>query len=188
MGGASTDWSDEELAASLPSGDERAFRILIDRHLAKVYAYCARVTGNGADAEDLSQEVFLRLWRNASRWDGERLPFEAWLMVLARNRCIDYLRQKQRRPRVDVIDESLPDENADPGQDAHNREVARRVQDALMTLPFNQRSAIVLRYYQGYSNEETAAILNVTIYALESLLKRGKANLRRALGGFGTWQ
>ena len=188
MGGASSDWTDEELASALSSGDETAFRMLADRYLSKVYAYCARVTGDGADAEDLSQDVFLRLWRNASQWDEERLPFEAWLMVLARHRCIDYLRRKQRRPRAEAIDEDLPDERADPGRETHEKEVAQRVQDALMKLPFNQRSAIVLRYYQGYSNEETAAILDVTVYALESLLKRGKANLRRALGDFGKWQ
>ncbi|MBO6635935.1 MAG: sigma-70 family RNA polymerase sigma factor [Parvibaculum sp.] len=180
--------TDEELASRSASKDGDAYRILVNRHVDRVYAYCARVTGNPSDAEDLVQDVFLRVWRNADRWDGGRLPFEAWLMVLARRICIDYLRRKKVRPTRTLDDEMLPDPLPGPHELAQARGVARRVQSELMKLPVNQRSAIVLRYYRGYSNEEAAAILGVTVYALESLLKRGRANLQRALGDLEKWQ
>lgn len=180
--------TDEELASRSSLGDGQAFRLLVDRHVDRVYGYCARVAGNPVDAEDLVQDIFLRVWRNGHRWDGERLPFEAWLMVLSRRICIDFLRRK-RKPGTQVAeDELVPDPGPDPLDRAHDRGVARQVQAALMDLPVNQRSAIVLRYYQGYSNEEVAAILGVTVYALESLLKRGRANLQRVLGDLKKWQ
>lgn len=180
--------TDEELASRSAVGDGDAFRILVDRHVNRVYAYCARVTGNPSDAEDLVQDVFLRVWRNGERWDSERLPFKAWLMVIARRICIDHLRRRKRHPQVAIEGELLADPQPDPQQRAHERGVADKVQAALMNLPVSQRSALVLRYYQGYSNEEVAAILKVTVYALESLLKRGRANLQRALGDLGKWQ
>ena len=180
--------TDEELASRSAARDGDAFRVLVSRHVDRVYGYCSRVAGNPSDAEDLVQEVFLRVWRNGDNWDGDRLPFEAWLMVLARRICIDHLRRRKRAPQVQLEEEIIPDPAPDPQDEAHMRGVARHVRAALMQLPESQRSAIVLRYYQGYSNEEAAAILDVTVYALESLLKRGRANLQRVLGDLGKWQ
>lgn len=188
LGASFPEMTDEELAARSAAGDGEAFRVLIGRHVDRVYGYCTRVTGNRTDAEDLVQDVFLRVWRNGHRWDGERLPFEAWLMVLARRICIDYMRRKKPGSHVALVDEMFVDPEPGPHERAQERNIARKVQQALMTLPVSQRSAIVLRYYQGYSNEEAAAILEVTVYALESLLKRGRANLQRVLGDLKKWQ
>lgn len=188
MGTSFPEMTDEELAVCSAAGDGGAFRVLVGRHVDRVYGYCARVTGNRTDAEDLVQDVFLRVWRNGHRWDGERLPFKAWLMVLARRICIDYMRRRKYGSHVEMNDELFADPEPGPHERAHERGVARKVQAALVTLPENQRSAIVLRYYQGYSNEEAAAILDVTVYALESLLKRGRANLQRVLGDLEKWQ
>lgn len=188
MGVSFPEMTDEELAARSAAGDGGAFRVLVGRHVNHVYGYCARVTGNRTDAEDLVQDVFLRVWRNGHRWDGERLPFEAWLMVLARRICIDYVRRRKPGSHVAMDDELFADPEPGPHERAHERGIARKVQAALVTLPESQRSAIVLRYYQGYSNEEAAAILEVTVYALESLLKRGRANLQRVLGDLEKWR
>lgn len=188
LGVSLADMTDEELAARSASRDGDAFRTLVTRHVDKVYGYCVRVTGAPSEAEDLVQEVFLRIWRNGSKWDGARLPFEAWLMVVTRRICIDYLRRRRRTPLMEAEDELIADQAPGPHEEVQARGVARRVQAALMQLPVNQRSAIVLRYYQGYSNEEAASILNVTVYALESLLKRGRANLQKVLGDLGKWR
>ena len=188
LGASFPEMTDEELAARSAAGDGGAFRVLVGRHVDRVYGYCARVTGNRADAEDLVQDVFLRVWRNGHRWDGERLPFEAWLMVLARRICIDYMRRKKPGSHAALVDEMFVDPEPGPHERAQERGIVRKVQAALMTLPVSQRSAIVLRYYQGYSNKEAAAILEVTVCALESLLKRGRANLQRILGDLEKWQ
>lgn len=138
-----------------------------------------RMLGNRADAEDVAQEVFLRVWTHAARWEPGRAQFGTWLHRVATNLCLDRL----RRHGTENID-SVPEPQSDapnPHEELERQELARRVDLALQSLPPRQRAAVTLTHYQGLSNIEAAAILDVTVEAVESLLGRARRQLRTAL-------
>lgn len=171
--------SDDELVARVASGDEAACRRLIDRHLARMLSLARRMLGNRADAEEVAQEVFLRVWTHAGRWEPGRAQFATWLHRVATNLCLDRLR---RRGTEDI--DSVPEprsEAPNPHEELERQDLARRVDLALQALPPRQRAAVTLTHYQGLSNIETAAILEVTVEAVESLLGRARRQLRAAL-------
>jgi len=172
--------SDDELVAAVAKGDERSCRVLMDRHLARIVALGRRMLGNQADAEEVAQEVFLRVWTHAERWQPGRAQFGTWLHRVAANLCLDRLRR--RRATVDI--DEMPDlESGAPGPDRQleESELSARVEAALQLLPERQRAAVVLSHYQGLSNTETADILEVTVEAVESLLSRARRHLRTSL-------
>lgn len=172
--------SDDALVARAGRGDRLAASRLIARHTPKVLAVCARVLGDRTAAEDAAQETFLKLWRTADRWKPGAAKFETWLYRVATNACIDRLRQ--RRP--EAPEEDAPDlADAAPLADAAMiaRERTRAVERALATLPDRQRMAIVLCHYQELSNAEAAAVLALSVDALESLLARARKSLKESL-------
>lgn len=173
------DASDDELVARVASGDEAACRHLIDRHLARMLALARRMLGNRADAEEVAQEVFLRVWTHAERWEPGRAQFGTWLHRVATNLCLDRL----RRHGTEDID-SIPEPKSDapnPHEELERQDLARRVDLALRTLPARQRAAVTLTHYQGLTNIEAAEILGVSVEAVESLLGRARRQLRTAL-------
>jgi len=173
------DASDDELVARVALGDEAACRLLVDRHLTRMLALARRMLGSHADAEEVAQEVFLRVWTHASRWEPGRAQFSTWLHRVATNLCLDRL----RRHTTDDID-SIPEpqsEDPTPEEQLVRQDLARRVDLALQGLPARQRAAVTLTHYQGLSNIEAAEILNVSVEAVESLLGRARRQLRVAL-------
>ncbi|KAB7741561.1 RNA polymerase sigma factor [Parvibaculum sedimenti] len=173
------DASDDELVARVALGDEAACRLLVDRHLTRMLALARRMLGSHADAEEVAQEVFLRVWTHASRWEPGRAQFSTWLHRVATNLCLDRL----RRHTTDDID-SIPEPQSDgptPLEELERQDLARRVDLALQGLPARQRAAVTLTHYQGLSNIEAAEILNVSVEAVESLLGRARRQLRVAL-------
>ena len=169
---------DAALMARVAAGDAAAFRRLVERHAAMVHALAWRMLG-AADAEDVVQESFTRLWVNAKGWAPAGGGLGGWLRRVATNLCLDRLRW----PRM-VGDEALAghaDETpaADVRLDAARRQAA--VAEAVRALPDRQRAAIVLTYYEGVSNAEAAAILGLGVKAVESLLVRARQALTRAL-------
>lgn len=174
------DASDDELVAAVAGGNEQACRLLMQRHLGRIVALARRMMGNQADAEEIAQEVFLRVWTHAERWEPGRAQFGTWLHRVAANLCLDRLRRQ--RGTVDIDD--MPNlVSGEPAPDARleAEELAARVEEALQQLPERQRAAIALSHYQGLSNTETAEILDVTVEAVESLLSRGRRQLRLLL-------
>ena len=161
------------------TGDPAACRMLVDRHLPRIVAFSRRMLGNQADAEDVAQEVFLRVWAKAAEWRPGSARLTTWLHTVALNLCRDRLRRKRPEP----LDGGI--EPADPSPDATmllaREEVATRVDEALACIPGRQREAIVLCHYQGLSNAAAAEILGVGVEAVESLLARGRRALRRQL-------
>lgn len=173
------DASDDELVARVALGDEAACRLLVDRHLTRMLALARRMLGSHADAEEVAQEVFLRVWTHASRWEPGRAQFSTWLHRVATNLCLDRL----RRHTTDDID-SIPEPQSDdptPLEELERQDLAQRVDLALQGLPARQRAAVTLTHYQGLSNIEAAEILNVSVEAVESLLGRARRQLRVAL-------
>jgi RNA polymerase sigma-70 factor (ECF subfamily) len=172
------DDSDEALMARVARGDERAFRALASRHLPAMLGLARRILGNAADAEDVAQEAMLRVWTHAPRWQPLAL-FRTWLTRIVVNLCLD---RKRRAPWVSL---EAAGEIVDPapgaGEKTERDERERMVADAIAGLPARQRAAIVLTYGNGISNAQVAEILDTSVSAVETLLVRGKQNLRRAL-------
>ena len=173
------DDSDEALMARVARGDERAFQVLARRHLPAMLGVARRILGNAAEAEDVAQEALMRVWTYAPRWRPLAL-FRTWLTRVVVNLCLD---RKRRAPWVgleaagDIVD---PSPGATERAEANERE--RMVAAAIDKLPARQRSAIMLTYGEGMRNAEVAEILDASVSAVETLLVRGKQNLRRSLG------
>lgn len=171
--------SDDILVARVAQGDEAACQLLVDRHLSRMVSLARRMLGNQADAEEVAQEVFLRVWTHASRWEPGRAQFRTWLHRVATNLCLDRL----RRHTMDDID-SIPEPASDqPGPDVllEQQQLAKRVDAALQALPARQRAAVMLTHYQGLTNIEAAETLEISVEAVESLLGRARRQLRTAL-------
>lgn len=155
---------------------------LVARKLPRISALALRMLGDDAEAEDVAQEAFLRVWRHAGSWrEGGGARFDTWLHTVVLNLCRDRLRRRREQPVAEPperIDQSpLPDRHMEA------EETSRRVQKALAQLPERQREAIILHHYQDLSNAEAARVLGVRVEALESLLSRGRRALRSRLRG-----
>ncbi|MCG8442256.1 MAG: RNA polymerase sigma factor, partial [Caulobacterales bacterium] len=172
---------DERLVARIARGDQRAAALLVDRHLSRVVALARRMLGDAHEAEDVAQEVFLRVWRHAERWRPGEAKFETWMHRVALNLCYDRLR-KRREVLFDEPPET-PDESASAFDAVSAADAARRVEAAIAALPPRQRAAISLCHYQELTNIEAAAAMEISVEAIESLLSRGRRALRAALAG-----
>jgi len=174
------DDSDEALMARVAKGDQAAFRLLARRHLPAMAGLARRILGNAAEAEDVAQEAMVRVWTHAPRWQP-LAAFRTWLTRVVVNLCLD---RKRRAPMLEL---EAAGEVADPtpgaGEQAEADERDRFLAEAIERLPARQRTAIVLTYREGMSNAQVADSLGTSVSAVETLLVRGKQNLRRALGG-----
>ena len=173
---------DHALMAAVAQRDGRAFARLVERHLGWTLGFAERMLGTRHEAEDLVQTAFLRVWQGAARWEP-KAKFSTWLYRVVHNLCMD--RFRARGARVDGQDGLLDEELADeaPGSEERLAGLQRdeRVRAALAALPARQRAALVLCYYEERSQAEAAALLGVSEGALESLLSRGRATLRKWL-------
>jgi RNA polymerase sigma-70 factor (ECF subfamily) len=170
---------DQPLLERLAQGDRRAYALLVGRHMGRMFGLARRMLGNESDAEDVTQEAFLRVWRYAKGWKPGQARFETWLYRVTLNLCYDRLRRR-REITVEEMPEVL-DERPSVIEVHASRDVVRAVEGALARLPERQRAALVLCHYQELSNAEAAALLDVTVEALESLLARGRRMLRNLL-------
>ncbi len=173
------DLTDEiALIARLKDGESAASRHLVDMHLDRLVSYAYRMLDDMAEAEDVAQETFVRLWRNLDSWRPER-PLLHWLQRVTHNLCIDRLRK--RKP---VSIDSVPDlvhQGFSPATNVYREELGASIEAAIQELPDRQRSAILLCHQEGYSNIETAEIMEISVEAVESLLARGRRSLRKQL-------
>jgi RNA polymerase sigma factor (sigma-70 family) len=170
---------DDELVRRVGRGDAAAVQALVARKLRRVLGLAERMLGDAAEAEDVAQEVFLRVWRHANRWRPGAARFDTWLHRVTLNLCYDRLRRRRERTTADPPDAADPGPGPDRGLLA--ADVGRRVNTALQGLPVRQREAILLCHYQELGNIEAAGLMGVSVEALESLLSRGRRALRQAL-------
>jgi len=171
--------TDEDLLARIARSDSAAVREMVARKLPRLLALAARILGDRMEAEDVAQEAFLRIWRLAPRWEPGRARFDTWLYAVAFNLCRDRLRRRREVYVAEQPDTADPSSAPDRGLD--ERDNTRTVESALAMLPERQREAIVLQYYEELSNLEAAAVMGISVEALESLLARARRNLRACL-------
>jgi RNA polymerase sigma-70 factor (ECF subfamily) len=170
---------DAALLTGVAKGEAKAFGELVQRHLSAVLATARRIVRDEAEAEDIAQEAFLKLWNNAAVLQSGDYGLRPWLSRVASNLAIDWLR---RSKRFDVTDE-LP-EQADPPlqlRQLETAEVTGRVETALASLPARQRVAVSLFHFDELSQRDVAALMELSEDALESLLARGRRRLRELL-------
>lgn len=173
--------SDETLMARVGEGDRLAYGVLVERHFARSHGLATRVVGNFATGEDVVQDAFLRLWKHAPNWRPKGAKFTTWFYRVVMNLCID-VQRKARKKTVPLEDAGEPADDGPPADAiVHRDQVAARIGDALADIPERQRAAIALCYFDGMSNREAAAIMDVNIKGLESLLSRGRKGLRDRL-------
>jgi RNA polymerase sigma factor (sigma-70 family) len=170
---------DAEDVAKAGRGDRDAAARLIARHSAKLFGLAQRMLASRAEAEDVVQEVFLRLWTHAGRWRPGGAKFETWLYRVTLNQCYDRLRRRPTQPLDEAAE--VADEAAPPDARLDESQLGREIASALETLPERQRAAILLCHFKECGNIEAAEIMGLSVEALESLLARGRRALRSRL-------
>ena len=178
---------DDELMRRLFYRDRRAFEAIFDRYGDLVYSMALRVMRDPHLAEDISQEIFVRLWRKPGSYVAERGRFLTWLISVTRNRAVDEVRSRGRRQRYETAspeeqERELPAGNAnDPALNAQLAEEARAVRTALAGLPGEQRQVIELAYFGGFTQQEISQKLGQPLGTVKTRIRLGMQKLRVAL-------
>ena len=171
---------DADILTRLASGQTSALGELMDRHLAAIKSCAWHMVGDEMIAEDIAQDVFIKAWKQAPNWQAGKAKFSTWLYRVTKNLCYDCLRKK-----TEIYPETVPD-MVDDGPLANkmielkqtNAAQKSRVEQAMAQLPIRQRMAITLCHYRELSQAEAAEIMDIGVRAYESLLARGRKNLR----------
>ena len=178
--------SDEALVARVAHGDLTAFSLLYDRYDRPVYAIAAHLLGAG-EADDVVQEVFLRLWRSAAQFDETRGRFALWLLAIARHEVLARVRQRSREQRlalaedIDRLIATAPDRAVDVEEQVWRRERGDLILQALNELPAEQRRVLVLAYFGELSQSTIAASLGWPLGTVKKRVRLGLQKLRQAL-------
>lgn len=181
---------DFALMARVAEGDHAAFRQLVERHQNAVTGTVAKMLGNAAESEDIAQQVFLRIWRNAKRYRPDA-KFTTYLFTITRNLVYNETRRRSRKKEVssdereensNLTVEASPDRQ--PDAQLLQAELQHKVDEAIASLPETQRMAVVLRRYEQLSYEEIAVVLKLSVSAVKSLLFRARTSLREALSEY----
>ena len=177
LGGMDSDVEADQIKRAA-AGDPAAVRAIVVRHTARLHALAFRMMRSQEDAEDVVQEAFLRAWKVLPRWEP-KAKLSTWLHRVTLNLCYDRLRKTREQLHAD------PPEMVDPAPlpdtILQSQQIADRLHMALAQLPDRQRAALSLCALEGHSNREAADILEVSVEALESLLSRGRRQLRSRL-------
>ena len=188
------DWTEKErswsaLVVRVAEGDERALTELYDSTSRIVYGLALRILGDSSNAEDVTLDVYLQVWRTAGTYDPERGRVSSWLITLTRSRAIDALRSRQVRSAMfeqplEEISEP-PDLRTDPEQLSIEQAQAHVISNLLAELPADQRQAIGLAYFSGLSHSEIAARCGLPLGTVKTRIRLGMLRLRELLAPYG---
>jgi RNA polymerase sigma-70 factor (ECF subfamily) len=178
--------SDEQLIEAVAAGDEAALGVLYDRYAKAVFSLAARITRDQSTAEEITQEVFLRLWRNAATYSAARGRFASWLLSVTHHLAVDQLRRRQARPQAvasidDLVVQGLPDTRADVEEETWLVERRELIQKAMAQLPPAQRQVIELAYFGGLTHVEIATRLGDPLGTVKTRMRLGVQKLRELL-------
>jgi RNA polymerase sigma-70 factor (ECF subfamily) len=191
---------DATLMLAVQGGDRGAFAELVGKYRQPIYNFILRTVRDETEAEDLTQNTFVQVWKSAARY-GVKARFSTWLYTIARNLCLNEIRRRSRHP-ADSLDAASADEDhpapqhvdrsAAPATDALlHGELEQKLAEALADLPENQRTAILLCQQEELSYEEIAAVLGCSLSATKSLIFRGRETLKLRLKAYlrtGEWK
>jgi RNA polymerase sigma-70 factor (ECF subfamily) len=191
--------ADAELMLRVKRGDREAFQILLQRHAPAVLNLVARILQDPVEAEDITQAVFVQVWKSATRYKPTA-PFRTWLFTIARNLCLNELRRRARHPaeplepsspEPDTPVRTLPDLHAPPPTETLlQAELEAKIEEAIAALPENQRTALLLCRQGDWSYEDIARVLGCSVSATKSLIFRARETLKRRLKPYlrsGSW-
>jgi RNA polymerase sigma-70 factor (ECF subfamily) len=180
------DHGDAALGALVAERDGLALAALYDRYATACYSLARRVVVDSQLAQDVVQEVFLTLWRNAGRFDGERGSLSTYLLSITHHKAVDAVRkeerQRSRRAPAEVLE--LTDSGQDVGEEAWTSLRRTRVRSALATLPDQQRETLVLAYFGGYTQQEIARLTDTPLGTVKTRTLAALRKLRTGLAGY----
>jgi RNA polymerase sigma-70 factor, ECF subfamily len=171
---------DRRIFSRIASGDPKAFRSLVDAHAGPLVTYATRILGNQAEAEEIVQEVFVRVWQKAETYHGGARA-TTWLHSIAHNLAIDALRKRRKSGDADMDLAEGPSSER-PLDLLEQKRRATSLSEALGQVPERQKMALLLRYEQGLKDSEIADVLGLSVDASESLLARARRTLKALLG------
>lgn len=180
--------TDIALMARIRQGDTHAFEMLLARHQRSVYNIACRFLRDEGEAEDITQETFIRVHRAASSYSPEA-KFTTWLYTIVKNLCFNVIRKRQGADVVSIEDETMPEipsASEDPSVLLERKQLSTRVRKAVAGLPENLRMAVILKKFYGLSYEEIAKIFGCTPNAVKLRVHRAKEFLAHELGGLPT--
>ena len=176
------------------AGDAAAWEEIVHKYHRRIYNICYRFAGSGNDADDLTQEVFIKMYRTLNTYDGERGAFMTWVTTITRNLLVDHFRKTKQDRVTDSLDgtpsehedamplsERIPDQAAGPDAGVQSREAGEAVHQALQKLSPELREAVILRDLQDMDYREIATVLRVPEGTVKSRINRGRAELARLL-------
>ena len=174
--------------AQVKLGDTEALRALIEAHQHRIIGTVAKMLGDDTDAEDIAQQVFIRVWKSAGRYEPTA-KFTTWLFKITRNLVFNELRRRKRHPAQSLDaahDDDRPMQAPDhtvkaPDTALLDEEMQRAIQRAIDELPEAQRMAVILRRYEDVSYEEIGEVLDLSVPAVKSVLFRARTELREKL-------
>ena len=184
---ARTTADDQAALERMARGDQAGLAEMYDRHGRLVYSLALRIVRDRGDAEDVTQDVFVQAWRQASRFDTTRGNVAAWLLTMARSRAIDLIRRRRIRPQPGADDMVMETKDASPAPDVQFEWVQRAevIQEAMGALPLVQRLAIELAFFEGLTQAEIAEQLEVPLGTVKTRIRQGLLKLRDRLAGAG---
>lgn len=175
------DIPDEQLMVRIGDGDRTAYKMLVDRHLPGFLVFSSRLLDNRAEAEDVMQEAFIRVWKTAVKWDsGRNARFTTWFYRVVVNLVIDVKRKRKTHTGLEELSD-IPGEGLLADVVLSDRQKAAAIAEVMGELPKRQRLALTLCYLQGQGNKEAAEIMDISVKAVESLLVRGRIRMAELL-------
>ncbi len=176
--------TDIALMKLIKKGDEKAFEVLYARHQRSVFNLCLRFLGNDGDAEDATQESFVRVYQAAGTYRPDA-KFTTWLYTIVKNHCFNLIRKKKAADVISMEDETVPEipsRDDDQVTMLSRTQIKQRVELAVNSLPENMRIAVILQKFEGLTCEEVADILGCSVNAIKLRVHRAKEILARQLG------
>jgi len=183
-------YTDEQLVENYLKGDKGSLEVLIKRYLKSVYSFVRHFVRDDAGAEDIAQEVFVRMWKNLKKFDKKK-SFKTWIFSIAKNASIDFLRKKKAVPISafddddggNAIAETLADSASRPDKNTERADTAHLLKMAMEKLSENYRTVLYLKYYSDLTFQKISESLGVPMNTIKSRHRRALAALRNSLAG-----
>lgn len=167
------------LIEKIANGDQLAFADLVKKYSGRLYTTAYRILSDSHEAEDILQQVFTTIWQKAPNWQSKGNGLAAWLKRVTINKSID--RSRKFILISNDTEVEITDKSPRPDQSMESNQLSEKIEDALNALPIRHKTAIILSYYEGYKNTDSAELLGLSTKAMESLLHRARKNLHDIL-------